>query len=63
MSINLNSKYSQKLLDHTKQSATDSLKPASKKATEKKAEATVDLIGNKIADKIIKVSFKNFTTQ
>ena len=33
--INLNNKYSQKLLDHAKQSATDALKTASKIAIEK----------------------------
>ena len=32
MSENLSSKYSQKLLDHAKQSATDALKTASKRA-------------------------------
>ena len=32
MSKNLSSKYSQKLLDHAKQSATDALKTASKRA-------------------------------
>ena len=53
---NLNSSYSQKFLGHAKQSATDALKTASKRASQKKAEATVDLIGNKIADKITRVS-------
>ena len=32
MSKNLNSKYSQKLLDHAKDSATDAFKAASKRA-------------------------------
>ena len=49
-------KYSQKILDHTKQSATDALKTASKRAIQTTAEATCDLIGNKIADSISKVS-------
>ena len=49
-------KYSQKLLDHNKQSTTYSLKTASKKAIQKKSEATADLICNKTANKIIKVS-------
>ena len=49
-------KYSQKLLDHAKQSVADAFKAASKRAIEKTAEATGDLIGNKIADKITKVS-------
>ena len=56
ISKNLNSKYSQKLLDHAKQSGTDALKTASKRAIQKKAEITCDLIGNKIADKITRGS-------
>ena len=35
------------LLDHAKQSAIDALKTASKRAIQKKAEATRDLIGEK----------------
>ena len=53
---NLNGKQSQKLLDHAKQSATDAFKTASKRAIQKTAEATVDLIDNKADDKITKVS-------
>ena len=53
---NLNSKYSQELVDHVKQSTADAIKAASKTAIQKTAEATCDLISNKIADKIIKVS-------
>ena len=53
---NLSGKYRQKLLDHAKQSATDALKTASKIQIHKTAEATGNLIGNKIADKIINVS-------
>ena len=49
-------KYSQKVLDHAKQSATDTLKTTSKKAIHNTAEATGDLISNKIPDKISKVS-------
>ena len=49
MGKNLNNKYSQKLLDSAKTSTTDA---ASKWAIQKTAEATVDLIGNKIADKL-----------
>ena len=48
ISKNLSGKYSQKLLDHAKQSATDALKTISKSVLQKAAEATVDLIGNKI---------------
>ena len=44
------SKYSQKLFDHTKQSATDALKTTSKWSIEKPAEATGDFIGNKKAE-------------
>ena len=42
--------------DHAKQSATDVFKTVSKRAIQKTAEATVDLIGNKILNKITKVS-------
>ena len=56
ISENLSSKYGQKLLDHAKQPATDALKTASKRAIQKIAEATGDLIGNEIADKITRVS-------
>ena len=54
-SRNLIGKYSQKLIDHAKQSATDALQTVSKTAIQKTAEATGDLIGNKIADKITRV--------
>ena len=56
ISKNLSSKYSQKRLDCTEQSARDALKTASKKAIQNTAEATGDLIENKIADIITKVS-------
>ena len=56
ISKNLIGKYSQKLLDHAKTFATDALKTDSKTAIKKTAEATGDLIGNKTADKIAKVS-------
>ena len=55
-SKNVSNKYSQKGLDQTKQSATDALKTISKRAIQDTAEATCDLTGNKIADKIIRVS-------
>ena len=48
----MSNKYSQKLVDTAKKSATDAIKTASKKPIQKTAEATRDLIGNKIADKI-----------
>ena len=53
MSKNLSNKQGQKLLDSAKKSTTDALKTASKRAIQKTAEGTGDLIGNKIADKII----------
>ena len=56
ISKNLSGKNSQKLLDHAKKSATDALKTSSKKLIQKTGEATSDLIGNKIADRITKVS-------
>ena len=56
ISKNLRGMYSQKPLDHAKQSATDAFKTASKRASHKTAEATGDLTGNKIADKVAKVS-------
>ena len=52
----LSGKYSQKLLDHAKQSATDALKTSSKRLNQKTPEAAGDLIGNNIANRITKVS-------
>ena len=56
ISNNLSSKYSQKRIDHVKQTSTDALKTVSKREIQKTAEATGDLIGNKIADKITRIS-------
>ena len=56
MGKTLSNKYGQKLLDSAKKSATDSIKTVSKRAIQKIAEATGDLISNKIADKITSVS-------
>ena len=53
---NLSNKSGQKLVDTAKKSATDALKIASKRAIQKRAKATGDLIGNKIADKITSIS-------
>ena len=47
---NISSKYSQKLVDSAKTSATDAIKTASKGAVQKTAEATGGLISNKVAD-------------
>ena len=60
ISKNLSGKYSQKLLDHAQQSATDAFKTASKRAIQKTAETTDDLIGNKLADV---VHLKTLTTR
>ena len=46
----------QKLLDHAKKFATDELKTTSKRGIQKTAEATGDYIGNKITNRITKVS-------
>ena len=54
MSKNLSNKYGQKFLDSAKIYAIDAIKTASKRA-----EATGDLIGNKIAHKITSVSNKS----
>ena len=56
ISKNLISIYIQKPLYHAKQFATDALKTASKRVIQKTAKATGDLIGNKIAGRITKVS-------
>ena len=56
---NLSNKYGQKLVDTPRKSVTDALKIASKRAVQKKAEATGDLVGNKIADKITSISKKS----
>ena len=48
-------KYGQKLLDSAKKSTMDAIKSASKRAIKKTAEATGDLIRNKIFDKITSV--------
>ena len=58
ISKNLIGKYSQKLLDHAKKSAIDALKTTSKRVIQKTAEATGDLIGNTIANRMTKVSKK-----
>ena len=55
----LSGNYSQKLLDHVKQSATDAFKTASRRAIQKTAEANGDLIGNEIDNK----TTKKFTTK
>ena len=60
MGKSVSNKYGQKILDSAKKSTTDAIKTASKRTIQKTAEATVDLIGNKIADKITSVSKKKY---
>ena len=50
--MQLSNSYNKKLRDNAKKSTTDALKTTSKKAIQGTAEATGDLIRNKIADKI-----------
>ena len=47
------------MLTLLKKSATDAIKTASKRGIQKTAEATEDLIGNEIADKITSASTKS----
>ena len=54
----LSNKYGRKLIDNAKKSRTDAIKTASKRAIQKTAEATGDLIGNKNVDKMTNVSNK-----
>ena len=59
MDKHLSNKYGQKLLDSAKKSTTDAIKTASKRAIQKAAEATGNVIGNKTADKVASVSKKS----
>ena len=52
MSKNWSNKYGLKLLDSAKKSTTDAIKSTSKRSIQKSTEATGDLIGNKITDKM-----------
>ena len=56
---NMSNKYSQKLVDTAKKYATEAIRTASKRAIQKTAEATGDLIGNKMSDKITSASKKS----
>ena len=49
---NFGDKYGKNLMDTAKKTRTNFAKTAGKKIVQKSAEATGDLIGNKIADKI-----------
>ena len=59
MAKGLSNKYGQKLLDSAKKTTTVAKKQLQKRTTQKTAEATRDLISNKIADKITSVSKKS----
>ena len=59
----LSNKYGQNLLYSAKKSTTDAIKTASKRAIQKTAEATGDLICNKIAIKITSVSNEKSTKE
>ena len=54
----LSNKYSQKIMDTDKKSTTNAIKTGPQRANQKTAEATGDLVGNKI-DKIITISKKS----
>ena len=56
---NFNSKYGKKLTDTAIRTGKDFAKIAGKEKVHKSAEATGDLIGNKIADKITSASKKS----
>ena len=55
----LSNKYGQKLLDSAKKSNTDAIKTASKRTIQETAEATGDLMDNKIADEVTSASKKH----
>ena len=63
----MSNNYSQKFFDTAEKPATDVTKTASKRAIQKTAESTDDLIGNKIADKIKsaskRIAFKKIFTK
>ena len=52
ISENVSKKFSQKRIDHAKHFTINAVKATSKRAIQKTAVATGDLIGNKTADKI-----------
>ena len=56
ISKNLNCKYSQKILDHAKQLATEARKTVPRIEIQKTADKIADLIGNEIANKMTKAS-------
>ena len=56
---NVSNKYGQKMIDTAKKSAKDAIKTASQWTIKKTAEATGDLVGNKIADILTSISKKS----
>ena len=54
----ISNKYGQKLLDTYKKSTADAIETVSKIAVQKTPEATGDLIGAKVDDKITNISKK-----
>ena len=56
ISKNVSSKFSQKCIDHAKHFTINWIKAISKRVIQKTAEETGNLIGNKIVDKITRVS-------
>ena len=54
MLVNLCKKYGKKMLDNSLSAGNEFAKIAGKKVLTKSAEATGDLIGNKLADRITK---------
>ena len=56
MGTHLGNKYRKKSRESAKKSTTDPIKTGSKRAIQKTPEATGDLIGNKIVDKITSAS-------
>ena len=59
MGTHLSSKYGQKRFDSAKKSTTDAIKTAPKRAIQKTAKATGDLIGSKITNKLKSVLKKS----
>ena len=56
VSKNLSGNYSQRIMAHAKKFATAAPKTASKRVIQKTTVDTGDLIGNKTADKLTKIS-------
>ena len=52
---NFGNNYGKKLMDSATKTGIDAAKTASKRVVQKTAEATRDLIGNKIADQITSI--------